>query len=117
AGHRRRRRRRGRRRADRHRLSARARGVSFQESYQQGVRRIASRSITGLARVGGKQSAFGAFLDSLVDRVGEGFMLTAVAYVFAREGNLLAVAVAAFAIAGSFLVPYARAKAEALGFR
>ncbi|MGE5689886.1 MAG: CDP-alcohol phosphatidyltransferase family protein, partial [Pseudomonadota bacterium] len=60
---------------------------------------------------------FGAFLDSLVDRVGEGFMLGAVALVFARDGNEVAVAATAAAIAGSFLVPYARAKAEALGFR
>jgi phosphatidylglycerophosphate synthase len=147
--------------------------VSFQESYQQGVRKVAARSIGGLARtrvtpnqltalgvtlcgvgallvtfenrnellyfwagaaafivgsildildgalarVGGKQSTFGAFLDSLVDRVGEGLMLAAVALVLARDGNLLAVALTAVAIAGSFLVPYARAKAEALGFR
>ena len=70
-----------------------------------------------LARVGGKQSAFGAFLDSLVDRVGEGFMLAAIALVFARDDDLVFVVVAAAAIAGSFLVPYARAKAEALGFR
>jgi CDP-diacylglycerol--glycerol-3-phosphate 3-phosphatidyltransferase len=147
--------------------------VSFQETYQQGVRRIASRSIGGLARtrvtpnqltalgvtlcavgavlvgfenrnellffwlgaaafivgsildildgalarVGGKQSAFGAFLDSLVDRVGEGFMLAAIALVFARDDDLVFVVLAAAAIAGSFLVPYARAKAEALGLR
>lgn len=147
--------------------------MSFQETYQQGVRKVAARSIGGLARtrvtpnqltalgvtlcgvgavlvgfenrnellffwlgaaafivgsildildgalarVGGKQSAFGAFLDSLVDRVGEGFMLAAVALVFARDENLVAVVLTAAAIAGSFLVPYARAKAEALGLR
>jgi CDP-diacylglycerol--glycerol-3-phosphate 3-phosphatidyltransferase len=147
--------------------------MSFQETYQQGVRRVAARSITGLsrtrvtpnqltatgvllcavgavlvyfedrnellffwtgaaafivgsvldildgalARAGGKQSAFGGFLDSLVDRVGEGFMLTAVALVFARDSDEVGVGLTAAAIAGSFLVPYARAKAEALGLR
>jgi CDP-diacylglycerol--glycerol-3-phosphate 3-phosphatidyltransferase len=70
-----------------------------------------------LARVGGKSTPFGAFLDSTTDRVGEGAMLAAIALVFARHGNDLAVVVTVVAVAGSFLVPYARAKAEALGLR
>jgi len=44
-------------------------------------------------------------------------MLTAVALVFARDGDEVGVGLTAAAIAGSFLVPYARAKAEALGLR
>jgi CDP-diacylglycerol--glycerol-3-phosphate 3-phosphatidyltransferase len=44
-------------------------------------------------------------------------MLTAIAFIFAREGNDTAVAFTVAAVAGSFLVPYARAKAEALGLR
>ena len=35
-----------------------------------------------LARFGGKATPFGAFLDSISDRVSEGFVLTAVALVF-----------------------------------
>jgi CDP-diacylglycerol--glycerol-3-phosphate 3-phosphatidyltransferase len=70
-----------------------------------------------LARAGGKTTPFGAFLDSTTDRVGEGAMLCAIAFVFARAGNDTAVALTAAAIAGSFLVPYARARAEALGLR
>ena len=70
-----------------------------------------------LARVGGKSTPFGAFLDSTTDRVGEGAMLAAIALVFARAGNDVAVVFAVFAVAGSFLVPYVRAKAEALGLR
>jgi phosphatidylinositol phosphate synthase len=54
-----------------------------------------------LARAGGKTTPFGAFIDSTTDRVSEGFMLTAIAYV----------------VAGSFLVSYTRARAEALGLR
>src|SRR5207253_2673026 len=36
-----------------------------------------------LARAGGKTTPFGAFLDSTTDRVSEGFMLTALAFVLA----------------------------------
>ena len=70
-----------------------------------------------LARAGGKTTPFGAFLDSTTDRVSEGFMLTAIAFVFARHGRDAFVAVAMAAIAGSFLVSYTRARAEALGLR
>jgi phosphatidylglycerophosphate synthase len=70
-----------------------------------------------LARAGGKTTPFGAFLDSTTDRVSEGFMLTAIAYLFARHGRDVFVAVAMAAVAGSFLVSYTRARAEALGLR
>ena len=70
-----------------------------------------------LARAGGKSTVFGAFLDSTTDRVGEGAMLAAIALVFARAGNDTAVVFTSAAVAGSFLVPYVRAKAEALGLR
>jgi CDP-diacylglycerol--glycerol-3-phosphate 3-phosphatidyltransferase len=70
-----------------------------------------------LARVGGKTTPFGAFLDSTTDRISEGFMLTAIAYVLARHHHPVFVAVAMTAVAGSFLVSYTRAKAEALGLR
>jgi CDP-diacylglycerol--glycerol-3-phosphate 3-phosphatidyltransferase len=70
-----------------------------------------------LARAGGKQSPFGGFLDSTLDRVGEGLMLGAIALVFMRDGHELALALATAAIGGSFLVPYARAKAEGLGIK
>ena len=70
-----------------------------------------------LARAGGKQTPFGGFLDSTLDRVGEGLMLGAIALVFMRDGKELALALAVAAIGGSFLVPYARAKAEGLGIK
>jgi len=70
-----------------------------------------------LARAGGKSTPFGAFLDSTTDRVGEGAMLAAIGLVFARAGNDTAVVFTVVAVAGSFLVPYVRAKAEALGLR
>jgi CDP-diacylglycerol--glycerol-3-phosphate 3-phosphatidyltransferase len=70
-----------------------------------------------LARYGGKATPFGAFVDSISDRVSEGFVLTAIALVFAREGNDVAIAFTIAAMAGSFLVSYARAKAELLGLK
>src|SRR6266852_3574023 len=40
-----------------------------------------------LARAGGKTTPFGAFLDSTTDRISEGFMLAAIAYIFARHNQ------------------------------
>jgi CDP-diacylglycerol--glycerol-3-phosphate 3-phosphatidyltransferase len=70
-----------------------------------------------LARAGGKTTVFGAFLDSTTDRVSEGFMLTALAFLLAKHHHPIFVAVVMAAVAGSFLVSYTRAKAEVLGLR
>jgi CDP-diacylglycerol---glycerol-3-phosphate 3-phosphatidyltransferase len=70
-----------------------------------------------LARAGGKTTPFGALIDSTTDRISEGFMLTAIAYLFYRHGHGIFVAVTVAAVAGSFLVSYTRARAEALGLR
>jgi phosphatidylinositol phosphate synthase len=70
-----------------------------------------------LARSRGIGSPFGAFLDSTVDRVGEGFMIGAIGLVLVRHDQMWGVGLAFAAVAGSFLVSYARARAEALGLR
>jgi CDP-diacylglycerol--glycerol-3-phosphate 3-phosphatidyltransferase len=70
-----------------------------------------------LARRSGKGTPFGAFLDSTTDRVGECFMLGAIALVFHRDDNEIALAFAFAAVAGSLLVSYTRARAEALGLK
>jgi CDP-diacylglycerol---glycerol-3-phosphate 3-phosphatidyltransferase len=70
-----------------------------------------------LARAGGRTTAFGAFIDSTTDRVGEAFMLGAIANALARDGNETAFLFTFVALAGSFLVSYTRSKAEALGLR
>jgi CDP-diacylglycerol---glycerol-3-phosphate 3-phosphatidyltransferase len=70
-----------------------------------------------LARRSGKGTPFGAFLDSTLDRVGECFMLGAIALVFHRDDNEIALAFAFAAVAGSLLVSYTRARAEALGLK
>jgi CDP-diacylglycerol---glycerol-3-phosphate 3-phosphatidyltransferase len=70
-----------------------------------------------LARTSGKGTPFGAFLDSTTDRMSEGFVLGAIALIFSRHGHQVALAFTIAAIAGSFLVSYTRARAEALGLR
>jgi CDP-diacylglycerol---glycerol-3-phosphate 3-phosphatidyltransferase len=67
------------------------------------------------ARVSGKGTLFGAFLDSTLDRVEEGIVLTAVAYRFAETGDEFAAAMCVVVVLGSLMVSYTRARAEALG--
>lgn len=68
-----------------------------------------------LARQTGQSSAFGAFFDSTLDRIGEGAVLAALAYRFALADQPLLVATVVLALLGSLLVSYTRARAEALG--
>jgi CDP-diacylglycerol--glycerol-3-phosphate 3-phosphatidyltransferase len=70
-----------------------------------------------LARESNKATPLGEFLDSLSDRVSEGFVLAAIALVFARAGDHVAVVFCVVAVAGSYLVSYARAKAELIGLK
>ena len=67
------------------------------------------------SRMSGKGTAFGAFLDSTLDRIEEGIVLTAVAAYFASRSDDLAVAAVVVAVLGSLMVSYTRARAEALG--
>jgi CDP-diacylglycerol--glycerol-3-phosphate 3-phosphatidyltransferase len=62
-----------------------------------------------------KVTPFGGFLDSTLDRVSEGFVLTGIGLMFANEGNLWPVGACFVALASSYLVSYTRAKAEAIG--
>ncbi len=67
------------------------------------------------SRMSGKGTPFGAFLDSTVDRVEEGIVLTAVAAYFSSQGDDAAVAAVVLTVLGSLMVSYTRARAEALG--
>jgi len=67
------------------------------------------------SRMSGKGTSFGAFLDSTLDRMEEGIVLTAVAYYFSKEGDDIAVAAVVVAVLASLMVSYTRARAEALG--
>jgi CDP-diacylglycerol--glycerol-3-phosphate 3-phosphatidyltransferase len=67
------------------------------------------------SRMSGKGTPFGAFLDSTLDRIEEGIVLTAVAGYFALHGNRVAAAAVVVAVLASLMVSYTRARAEALG--
>jgi CDP-diacylglycerol---glycerol-3-phosphate 3-phosphatidyltransferase len=67
------------------------------------------------ARTSGKGTPFGAFLDSTLDRMEEGIVLTAVAVYFSQRGMDFAVGATVVAVLASLMVSYTRARAEALG--
>jgi CDP-diacylglycerol--glycerol-3-phosphate 3-phosphatidyltransferase len=67
------------------------------------------------SRMSGKGTSFGAFLDSTLDRLEEGIVLTAVGAYFASHHDQVAVAAVVAAVLASLMVSYTRARAEALG--
>jgi CDP-diacylglycerol--glycerol-3-phosphate 3-phosphatidyltransferase len=67
------------------------------------------------SRMSGKGTLFGAFLDSTLDRIEEGVVLTAVAWYFADRGDAIAASACVLTVLGSLMVSYTRARAEALG--
>jgi CDP-diacylglycerol--glycerol-3-phosphate 3-phosphatidyltransferase len=69
-----------------------------------------------MARLRGKASRFGAFLDSSMDRFSELFIFGGLALYFGFASDVLGVAVAFAAAIGSVMVSYTKARAEALGF-
>jgi CDP-diacylglycerol---glycerol-3-phosphate 3-phosphatidyltransferase len=68
-----------------------------------------------IARSRGEDGPRGAFIDSTFDRIAEGVVLAAIAIVFARQGEEIALAAVFVALVASFMTSYARARAEALG--
>jgi CDP-diacylglycerol--glycerol-3-phosphate 3-phosphatidyltransferase len=69
-----------------------------------------------LARATGKASNTGAFLDSVFDRWGEAVVYIGIIAGCLSAGDRLGAGLAAFAMASAFMVSYARARAESLGF-
>jgi CDP-diacylglycerol--glycerol-3-phosphate 3-phosphatidyltransferase len=70
-----------------------------------------------MARLAGKESKFGAFLDSTLDRVSDAAIVVGLTVWLAREGHMTGVVAGLAALVGGSLVPYARARAEALGYQ
>ena len=71
-----------------------------------------------VARRGGTSSAFGAFLDSTLDRVADGAVLGGLAVFYALSPlhhSVSMVVVCLAGIIGAFLTSYTRARAESLG--
>lgn len=70
-----------------------------------------------MARLSGKTTVFGAFLDSSVDRLQEAAILFGILVFYLRDGHTLGVYLAFAALTASFMVSYLRARAEGLGLR
>jgi CDP-diacylglycerol--glycerol-3-phosphate 3-phosphatidyltransferase len=68
-----------------------------------------------VARAAGTAGAFGAFLDSVLDRYSEAVVFVGLIVWYSRAEDTFAVIVTALALAGSFMVSYCRARAEGLG--
>ena len=70
-----------------------------------------------LARVKGSSGAWGAFLDSTLDRIGDAAVFAGLAIWLARTGQGLLAGVTLFCLVAGGLVSYAKARAEGLGLR
>lgn len=70
-----------------------------------------------LARLRGKPSSFGGFLDSVTDRYAELIVFGGLLVYYLWQGNPLPIVLTYLAAAGSVLVSYTKARGEALGFR
>ena len=68
-----------------------------------------------VARARGEAGPRGAMFDSILDRFSEAIILGAIALVFARDGNEIALIAVIAALTSSFMTSYLRARAEALG--
>jgi phosphatidylglycerophosphate synthase len=68
-----------------------------------------------VARAQNKMTRFGAFLDSVLDRYSDAFILLAIAYNMRNVSNTTGVMLCLGTLLGSFLISYARARAEGLG--
>jgi CDP-diacylglycerol--glycerol-3-phosphate 3-phosphatidyltransferase len=68
-----------------------------------------------LARVSGKGSRFGAFLDSNIDRFEESIVFLGLGIYYALEGGQWEIPLLLVVTVGSLMVSYSRARAEALG--
>ncbi|MBI2936135.1 MAG: CDP-alcohol phosphatidyltransferase family protein [Chloroflexi bacterium] len=70
-----------------------------------------------LARRRGRVTPFGAFFDSLADRLAEAGSFLGLLVFYVERDDSPAVVLAYLALVASFLVSYARARAEGLGFQ
>lgn len=69
-----------------------------------------------MARLRGKPTTFGAFIDSVSDRYAEILIFGGLLLHYLQQQNHLAIILVYMSIAGSIMVSYTRARAESLGF-
>jgi CDP-diacylglycerol--glycerol-3-phosphate 3-phosphatidyltransferase len=69
-----------------------------------------------MARLGGRSTRWGAFLDSTLDRIADAAILSGIVLWYAGRGDdLLLAGVALFGLVSGLLVSYSKARAEGLG--
>ncbi|HZF02730.1 MAG TPA: transglycosylase SLT domain-containing protein [Patescibacteria group bacterium] len=68
-----------------------------------------------LARASGQATAFGAFLDSVIDRYSDIAVMLGIVVLYARTPNPRGALVAMAGLAGSVMVSYTKARAESIG--
>ncbi|MGO1385511.1 MAG: phosphatidylinositol phosphate synthase [Arachnia sp.] len=69
-----------------------------------------------MARRSGKESRFGAFLDSTLDRLSDGALFVAIGWWCAAMNDAVGAGLAASGLVVGYLVSYARARAEVEGW-
>lgn len=70
-----------------------------------------------VARLSNRVTKFGALYDSTLDRYSEVIMFFGLAFYFVKEDMFITSVAVSFALGGSIMVSYVRARAEALGFQ
>jgi len=70
-----------------------------------------------LARLKGTTGRWGAFLDSTLDRIGDGAVFSGLAIYLARNHQPVLACVALYCLVAGGMVSYARARAEGIGVR
>ena len=69
-----------------------------------------------VARESGRMSAFGAFLDSTLDRLSESAVFVGIVFLYASSSRPFEALLAGVAMTFSLMTSYTRARAEGLGF-
>lgn len=67
------------------------------------------------ARINGRTTKFGAFLDSVLDRYSDAFIFLSLAYYLGSKGSHAGAFLSLGTLVGAFLISYARARAEGIG--
>ena len=68
-----------------------------------------------VARVHGRETPFGAFLDSVLDRYADASIFLALGWRFLEKGQSAGAVLSVVTMVGALLVSYARARAEGIG--
>jgi CDP-diacylglycerol--glycerol-3-phosphate 3-phosphatidyltransferase len=91
-------------------------GHLFAASLVVGVFALSDLLDGTMARISGRTSVWGAFLDSNLDRVTDAAIFASIAIYYSTRNHLFLILTLIGLVAG-FLVSYAKARAESLGFK